>query len=486
MNPPMNPNTNPPKNPTAKSPHATDTIRHDDNISWFHPWESMEEIGDANRTIVAHGDGIYIFDENGKKLIDGPGGMWCVQIGYNRREMADAIAEQVMRLPYMNPFSLTSDPSATLAARLAAMAPGDLNHVFLTTGGSTAVDTALRFVHFYNNVRGRPHKKHLISRANAYHGSTYLTALVTGKDRDKNWFDIQSPFAHILPHVNPARRPAGMSIAAFCDAKVADLESRILELGPENVGAFIAEPIQASGGVIVPPDGYLRRCQDVCRKYDVIFIVDEVVTGFGRLGYWFASQDVFGLEPDIITCAKGLSSGYLPLGAALISDRLFADITGDKSHGASFGSGFTYSGHPVCCAAALKNIEIIERENLLQHVRDLGPYFQSRLNALRDIPLVFDTRGMGLVGCVECSVAHLVERELDEQQVLALDTDLGNRIDQHCQELGLMVRPLVNQCVFSPPLVITREQIDQMFDCLREGLVRTMHDVERELGIQVR
>ncbi len=466
-------------------PHDFQSIRSDDNNRWFHPWEFMPDAGHANRAIASHGEGIYIYDENGQKLIDGPGGMWCVQIGYNRREMADAIAEQVMRLPYMNPFSLTSAPPARLAARLAAMAPGDLNHVFLTTGGSTAVDTALRFVHYYNNIKGRPGKKHIISRENAYHGSTYLGALVTGKDREKNWFDIASPLAHILPHVNPARRPTGMSLETFCTEKVNDLEKKIIELGAANVGAFIAEPIQASGGVIVPPDGYFKRCWEICRKYDVLFIADEVVTGFGRLGHWFASKEVFGIEPDMIICAKGLTSGYIPLGACLVSDRLFSEVSGENARGASFGSGFTYSGHPVACAAALKNIEIFEREGILDYVREVSPHFLERLHGLRDIPMVFDARGMGLVGCVECTVAHLMDYHVDEERALELDTDLGARIDRHCHELGLLVRPLVNQCVFSPPLIITHQEIDRMFDILREGIVRTMHEVEQELGIKV-
>jgi adenosylmethionine-8-amino-7-oxononanoate aminotransferase len=466
-------------------PHDFQRIREDDNASWFHPWEYMPEAGHADRAIASHGEGIYIYDENGQKLIDGPGGMWCVQIGYARREMANAIADQVMRLPYMNPFSLTSPPPTELARRLAEMAPGDLNHVFFTTGGSTAVDTALRFVHYHNNLLERPNKKHIISRAAAYHGSTYLGALVTGKDREENWFDVASPFVHLLPHVNPARRPKGQSIAAFCTEKVNDLEAKILELGAADVGAFIAEPIQASGGVIVPPEGYLRRCSEICKKYDVLFIADEVVTGFGRLGYWFASKEVFGIEPDLIICAKGLTSGYLPLGACLVSDRLFQEVAGANARGASFGHGFTYSGHPVCCAAALKSIEIIERENILEHVRAVSPHFLRRLNELADIPMVFDTRGMGLVGCVECTVAHMLDSELSEKELLELDTDLGNRIDRHCHELGLLVRPLVNQCVFSPPLIITDQEIDRMFDILREGILRTMRDVEAELGIRV-
>lgn len=470
---------------SALSTQELERIRHQDNDTWFHPWETMSDVGHADRTIIDHAEGIYVYDEYGKKLIDGPGGMWCMQVGYGRREMAEAIAEQALRMPYMNPFSLTSAPPARLAARLAELAPGDLRHVFFTTGGSTAVDTALRFVHFYNNLRGRPEKKHVISRALAYHGSTYLCATITGKDRERNWFDVASPYAHLLPHVNPARRPAGMSLEAFCDEKVRDLEAKIRDIGAERVAAFIAEPIQASGGVIVPPDGYLRRCWEVCRRHNVLFIADEVVTGFGRLGHWFASRDVFGIEPDLLTCAKGLTSGYVPLGACLVSERLFSEISGAGSHGASFGHGFTYSGHPVCCAAALKSIEIIERERLLEHVREVAPHFQRRLHELRDIPLVFDTRGMGLVGCVECTVAHARGAALNDEQALALDNDLGARIDRHCHALGLMVRPLVNQCVFSPALVISHEQIDRMFDILREAILRTMHDVEHELGINV-
>jgi len=360
-----------------------------------------------------------------------------------------------------------------------------MNHVFFTGGGTTAVETALRFMHYYNNVLGRPGKKHIISRADAYHGCSYLTGLVTGKDRDKNFFDIEAPFVHMLSAVNPVRRPAGMSVEAFCTARVNELEAKILEVGADRVGAFIAEPIQASGGVIVAPDGYYKRCWEVCRRHDVLFIADEVVTAFGRLGHWFASKEVFGVEPDLVTCAKGLTSGYLPMGACLISDRVFDQVAGEHGRGASFSHGYTYSGHPVCATAALKNIEIIEREGLLAHVRELAPHFQARMHALRDIPLVLDTRGMGLVGCVECTVRGMESSGMSEEDLLAFDTDLGNRIDQHCQAMGLIVRPLVNQCVFSPPLIITREQIDTMFDILREGILRTMHEVESELGYTV-
>ncbi|BAN50458.1 aminotransferase [Metapseudomonas resinovorans] len=460
-------------------------IHEHDNQAWFHPWEYLPDVGHNQRSIIQRAEGIHVFDEHGQRLIDGPGGMWCMQIGYGRKEMAEAIAEQALRMPYMNPFSLTSEAPTRLAAKLAELAPGDLKRVFLTTGGSTAVDTALRFVHFYNNLKGRPGKKHIISREHAYHGSTYLGATVTGKDRDRNWFDINTGLSHFLPSVNPAGRPAGMSLQAFCDARVADLENKILELGADKVGAFIAEPIQASGGVIVPPEGYLKRCWEICRRHDVLFIADEVVTGFGRLGHWFASEAVFGIQPDLITCAKGLTSGYLPLGAMLLSERLFQEVSGSNANGASFGHGFTYSGHPVCCAAALKSIEIIEREQLLQHVRALSPHFLERLHALREIPLVFDTRGMGLVGCVECRVRPLVESGMDGSELYAFETELGMRIDRHCHELGLMVRPLTNLCVFSPPLVIQRDEVDQMLDILHEAILRTQRELELELGLKL-
>jgi adenosylmethionine-8-amino-7-oxononanoate aminotransferase len=276
-----------------------------------------------------------------------------------------------------------------------------------------------------------------------------------------------------------------MTVEAFCDARVAELEAKILEIGAHRVGAFIAEPVQASGGVIVAPDGYFRRVWEVCRKHDVLFIADEVVTAFGRLGHWFASKEVFGVEPDIVTCAKGITSGYLPLGACLIADRVFAQVSGENAKGGSFAHGYTNSGHPVCSAAALKNIEIIEREGLLANVRALAPHFQARLHALRDIPLVVDTRGIGLLGCVECTVRGVERNGMTPLEHLAFDADLGARIDRHCQALGLMLRPIVNQCVFSPALIITHEQIDQMFDIMREGIVRTLRDIERDLGYRV-
>lgn len=451
-----------------------DRVRDWDNAHFLHPWEAMEDHGQNARTFVEAASGIHVRDETGRELIDGPGGMWCVQIGYGREEMGQAIAEQAVNMAYYSPYSMGNSAAAELAAKIAERTPGDLDKVFFTTGGSTAVDTAIRFLHYRNNVLGKREKKIVISRQKAYHGSTYLSASVSGKERDKSWLDFSSDLVSFLPDVNPYRRPEGMSEAAFLDAKVDDLEQAILTLGPDRVAAFIAEPILASGGVIVPPAGYHRRCLEVCRKYDVLYISDEVVTGFGRLGHWFASEEVYGITPDIITCAKGMTSGYVPMGACILSDRLVEEISGADARGAAFSNGFTYSGHPVAAAAGLKNMEIIEREGILEHVRAVTPHFQERMRALADLPIVGDVRGEGLMGCVDC----VADRE--SRDPLALDKEVGARIDAHCQELGLIVRPLINMCVFSPPLIITSGEIDRMFDILAEGIRRASDDLARE------
>ena len=446
----------------------TASLQRQDNF-YIHPWENIQKLGTNERTIISRSEGIYVYDSEGKRLIDGPAGMWCVNAGHGRREIADAMARQALEMPYFSPWSVGTPPSGELAEKLGRLAPGDLNHVFFTTGGSTAVDSALRFAMFYNNYRGRPEKKHIISRQDAYHGSTYLTASVSGKPRDRTYLDFETGFVHLLSSPHPRRRPAGMSMEQFRDAKVQELEDRILAIGAERVAAFVAEPILASGGVVVPPPGYQKACLEVCRRHEVLYISDEVVTGFGRLGHFFASEAVFGIVPDLITCAKGLTSGYVPLGAVLISDRLLDDVRGE---GAVFSNGFTYSAHPVACAAALRNIGIMEQERLMEHARDVGPYFQERLRTLEALPLVAEVRGLGLMACVDCAVPG--------RESLALEYAFGNRIDRHCQRLGLIVRPLYSMCVMSPPLVITREQIDDLVSILHRGIELATRDLERE------
>jgi len=432
-----------------------------DREHFIHPWHDMNAWRGYDNMLVEGADGVYMYDETGKKFIDGPGGMWCVQIGYGQHEMADAIAAQVMKMPFASPFTNVTRPSAILAKKLADFAPGDLNNVFFTTGGSTAVDTALRAMQFMNNTLGRPTKKMIIAREKGYHGSTYLAASVSGKERDITKFDVESRLVHFLPNVNPYLRPDDVSVDAWCDAKVQDLQKAIDSIGADKIGAFIAEPILSSGGVIVPPDGYHKRTFDICRANDILYISDEVVTGFGRLGHWFASEKVFGIQPDIITCAKGLTSGYLPLGACIISDTMMERMTHQGE--VLFSNGYTYSGHPVSCAAALKNIEILERDKILEHVRNISPYFQERLARLANFPIIGDARGHGLIGCIEARLSKDGSRLEDERKI-------GEMLDEVCNDMGLIVRPLINMCVFSPPLIITKLQIDDLFDILERAI----------------
>ncbi|WP_119458879.1 aminotransferase [Rhodospirillaceae bacterium SYSU D60014] len=455
--------------------YDTQDLWEKDRDHIIHPWIDLGTARTREPLIVAEAEGAYVTNSEGHRMLDGMGGMWCVNVGYGREEMAQAIADQARRMCYFSPFGMISTPpSIEFGAKLAEYAPGDLRHVFFTTGGSTAVDSAIRFVQFYFNFVGQPEKKHIITREHAYHGSTYLTASVSGKPGDRGNLNFVTDIVHHLPAPNPYRRPDGMSEAEFCDAKVADLESKILELGPENVACFIAEPILASGGVIVPPEGYHRRTLEVCRKYDVLYISDEVVTGFGRLGQVFASEPVFDLVPDIITCAKGLTSGYVPLGAVMISDRLYGRLTGPEAEGKMFANGFTYSAHPVACAAGLKSLEIIEKEDLCGHVREIGPYFVERLRSLLDLPIVGDVRGSHLMVCIE----YVTDKKTKEP--MPAEWDIGQRIINETMPRGLLVRPMGHLVVMSPPLIITRVQIDELVETLRASTLAVMDRLVKE------
>lgn len=437
------------------------------------PWPVAGEIGAEARGAIASGDGIYVVDAEGRRLIDGPAGMWCVNVGHRRAELAAVLHDQAMALSYNSPWYTMSEPSAVLAGRLASHAPGDLDHVFYTTGGSSAVETALRFMQFMNNVRGRPEKKLIVSRQGGYHGSTYLSASLNGRPRDHDWMDSAVEQVVKLSCPNPFRRPAGTSESEFCDLLVGEFEALIEARGPERIGAFIAEPVMASGGVIVPPDGYLLRMRALCAEHDILFIADEVVTAFGRLGDVFASQKVFGIEPDMITFAKGVTSGYFPLGGVMISSQLLESLRQSNHADAMFAHGLTYSSHPIGCAVALRNLDILE-DGLLDHARAISGHFQQALKRLEDLPLVGEVRGIGLMACVECVA------DRGSNNPLTLDLEVGKRIDRHCQELGLLVRPLINMCVMSPPLTITSTQIDDMAEILGASIRRTMDELVRE------
>ncbi|OIN05543.1 aminotransferase [Oceanisphaera psychrotolerans] len=446
-----------------------------DKDHYIHPWTDFSTFKETGSMVLADSDNVHVIDGDGKRYLDGIGGLWCVNIGYGNEEMAEAIAQQVRQIPYYSCFGHhTTVPAAKLAAKLAELAPGNLNHVFYGCGGSVANDTAVRMIHFYFNQLGKKSKKQIISRIDGYHGSTYMAMSITGVKFDHIGFDIEEKLVHHISCPNPYRRPAGQSLEDFCDQKVQELEDKILELGPDNVAAFFAEPIMGAGGVIVPPEGYHKRTLDVCRKYGVLYVSDEVVTAFGRLGHMFASQDEFDFVPDIITCAKGLTSGYLPLGATIISDDIYEVISKPQADGAIFTHGFTYSGHPVSCAAGLKNIEIMERMQLCDHVRDMGAYFENQLKTLLDLPIVGDVRGRKFMMCIE----NVADKET--KALIDPAAKVGNRIADHCQARGLIVRPLAHMNVLSPPLTLTKEHIDFLVATLRESIEVTIEDLRRD------
>ena len=447
-----------------------------DKSHCVHPWTNFAEFPDKGSMVISHGDGVHVFDTDGNRFIDGIGGLWCVNIGYGRKEMAEAIARQVMRIPHYSFFgSLTNPPAAELAAKLSELAPDHLNHVFYGTGGSMANDTAIRIAHFYFNQLGRPEKKLVISREGAYHGSTYLAAALTGIRHDHVGFDLPERLVHYVSAANCYRMPPGASEDDYRDHLVGEFEDKIAELGGDNVACFIAEPIMGSGGVLVAPRGYHKAMQDVCRRHRILYVSDEVVTGFCRLGEFFASEKLYDLKPDIIVSAKGISSGYLPLGATLISDEIYEALSVPQVEGGLFTHGFTYSGHPVCCAAALENIGIMEREDLCGHVRETGPYFESALREnLRDLPLVGDVRGSHFMMCIE----YVADRET--KQIFASGVRIGERIAAHCQRRGLIVRPIGHLNVLSPSLILDKPRIDEMAAILRESVFATIEDLTNE------
>jgi len=458
----------------------SDSYRDKYNQHLLHPWGDLSALGeDDSSSVIVRGEGAYIYDAEGNRLLDGPAGMWCMQVGYGRREIADAVAEQMMTLSYATAFTLINNREVELAQRIAAETPGDLNRIYFTTGGSTAVDAALRLCQLASNIQGKPQRKQILTREKAYHGSTYLSASVTGKERDKTAMDIIRDGVHFLSAPCHYYFPQFETEDAFCDFLIAELEEKILEVGAENIMCFIAEPVLASGGVIVPPADYHQRCWQMVKRYGITYIADEVVTGFGRLGHWFASEKVFGIVPDIIIFAKGVTSGYIPMGGYAVSDQFMNQISGDNADGCLYSNGYTWSGNPVACAAALASWDILEKDNLLQNVLEVGPYFQQQLRTLEENPLVGNVRGTGLMAAVEMTIQGRNEADLLEK-----DYAIGEMVDRHCQRLGLLVRPFINICIISPPLIITRAQVDELVTALREGLRLTLEDL-REQGIWV-
>jgi len=443
-----------------------------------HPFHHFVSYAEDGALIINEGSGTRLTDIDGNEYFDAVGGMWCTNIGLGRSEMTDAIARQTAKLAYANPFTdMSNEPAARLSAKLAELAPGDLNHVFFTCGGSTANDGAFRLIQMYQSARGKKQKKHILSRRDSYHGTTYLAASLSGKAGDRTPdFNYIEDIIHHLSSPNFYRAPEGMDEPQFCDYLIDEMERKIIELGAENVAGFYAEPIMGSGGVIVPPETYNRRTWELCQKYDIVYVADEVVTAFGRLGHWFVSKEMFDVQPDIICCAKGLTSAYLPLGAMIFSDKIYEAVSGDSDRW--FSSGYTYSGHPVCCAAALKNIEIIERENLFENVRVVGAYFEEQLHTLLDLPIVGDIRGRLFMMCV----VNVMDKETGE--FFPPEVNIGKRISNHAEAQGVIVRPAADLNIMSPALTMSKQDVDFFIPRLRKAIELTVVDLRAEGYLQ--
>jgi adenosylmethionine-8-amino-7-oxononanoate aminotransferase len=423
------------------------------------------------RTAIVGADGAYVTDSEGNRLIDGIGGLWCVNVGHGRREIIDAITTQLQTLDFYSTFYNFTHPSAAqLAEKLAELAPGNLNRVHFGNSGSVANDSSIRMLHHYNNRLGRPKKKKILSRVGAYHGSTHLAMAMTTPAYSDGWDTAADGLVHHLRSPHAYREANGMTDAEFLEVLVEDMLDAIKNIGAENICAFIAEPIMGAGGILVAPEGYHKRMRAITAAHDIKYVADEVVTAFGRLGHMFASEDFFGMVPDIINIAKGLTSGYQPLSASIIDDEIYEVISGP---GAMFLHGMTYSGHPAAAAAGLANIDILEREKIPQTVRKTGKIFENALHRLSDLDIVGDVRGSHFMMGVE------FVRNKDTKEAFTAADNVGLRIAKAIQKRGLIGRPLGNILILSPTLILDEAMILHIEGILREGIA----EVATELGV---
>ncbi|WP_372740665.1 aspartate aminotransferase family protein [Neptunomonas sp.] len=436
----------------------------------LHPFTNTGALNKKGARIITKGDGVYIWDSEGNKILDGMAGLWCVNMGYGRKELTEAATKQMTELPFYNTFfQTTHTPVAELAKEIASITPGDLNHIFFANSGSEAIDTIIRMVRHYWVIKGKPDKNILISRENAYHGSTVGGTSLGGMT------GMHKQGAPLLPNIERIRQPywygegADMTEEAFGIACAQALEEKILAVGPDNVAAFIGEPIQGAGGVIVPPANYWAEIQKICNKYDILLAADEVICGFGRTGSWFGSETL-GIKPDIISMAKGLSSGYLPISAVAVGNRIANTFI---EHNDDFYHGFTYSGHPVAAAVALANIRLMKAENIVEYVtKDIGPYFQKKLReALADHPLVGHIEGVGLIAGIA-----LVKNK-DTKEFFPGNLDIGMICRDHCFNNGLIMRAVGSRMVASPPLIISHAEVDELCEKARLCFDLTLQSV---------
>ncbi|MEM7535436.1 MAG: aminotransferase [Chloroflexota bacterium] len=446
------------------------TIADMDRNSLMHPFTHIASHLDTGPKVMQKSNGIYVTDNQSKEYIDGISGLWCVNAGWGRHEIIDAITEQAHQMAYYHSFSsMGNEPSIQLADKLVPIAPGNMSHVFFGQSGSDANDTIIKLVWYYNNVLGRPEKKKIISRWRSYHGVTIAVAGLTGMASVHNGFDVPLPFIrHVSTPYYYRNAEAGMSEEEYSAHLADELEQLILDEGPDTVGAFIAEPMIGSGGVITPPKGYFQAIQAVLCKYDVLMIADEVICGFGRCGTMFGSES-FGITPDLVSIAKGMTSGYMPMSGAFVSNEIWdVMVEGSPSFGA-FAHGYTHSGHPMSAAAALANLAIFERENLVEKSATMGAYLHRRMREeFADRPYVGDVRGKGMAVAVEFVVDKATKEPFD------LNLALAGKMAAFCMEEGLIARalPYLTAISLAPPLVMTEAECDEMLSRFGRALIR--------------
>lgn len=444
-----------------------------DAAHFLHPFTDTRQLGERGTRVITHAEGVYLHEAGGGRLLDGMSGLWCVAVGYGRQELVDAAAKQMAELPYYNSFFQCSTPaSIELAAKLAEVTPPQFQHVFFTGSGSESIDTVIRLARRYWQLEGQPQRSVIIGRWNGYHGSTIAGASLGGMQ----WMHEQglTPALPDFAHINQPywfERGQGMTPAEFGLAAARELEECILRIGPERVAAFVGEPVQGAGGVIIPPDTYWPEIQRICDRYGILFASDEVICGFGRTGRWFGCE-YFGTRPDFMTMAKALSSGYLPIGGVMVGERVARRLI---ESGGEFSHGFTYSAHPVCSAVALANLEIIQREGLVERVgNELAPYLAERWAGLADHPLVGEARTLGLLGALE------LVRSKEPRQWFEPRGKVGERCRDNAIRNGLVMRATRDTMIIAPPLVITREQIDELVEKARRTLDQTLSGLRQD------
>ena len=447
-----------------------------DRRSFLHPYTALADHQEQGVHVITEGDGVWVKDLDGKRYLDALAGLWCVNIGYGRTEVADAMHEQARKLAYFHAFSsMGNEPSIRLADRLIRLAPAGMSKVLFGNSGSDANDTNVKLVWYYNNLRGKPDKVKIIARDKGYHGVTVASASLTGLPLLHKAFHLPIPEVLHVSCPDPYQlRPEGMSERDFSRQLAQELDETIEREGPETVAAFIAEPVMGAGGVHVPPEGYFDEIQHVLNKHDVLMIADEVICGFGRLGRWFGS-DLYDIRPDIMTIAKGLTSGYIPMSASLVGDKVWEVMLDKSKEIGPFGHGYTYCSHPVAAAAAMANLDIFEREDLVGNAAEVGAYMQQRMRqSFSDHPLVGDVRGVGLILGMEFVADKASKRSFEG------DAKLAPKVSRQAFAEGLIARPLPGGDIIaiSPALSISRDEVDTMVLLLETALNKVTADLD--------